>query len=242
MKTINLFLLFAFLTCNIFAQRVTVDEKSYQYNDENHNSLVTKVYYNDEKTVKKELENFFKNNKGKVSEKKGVYTVTNLTIPSLSTSMINAKATISYSNNDKKECEVAFAFDLGTGYISQSTFPVQFESAKTMVLQWSTSLSDKAFNEFISNETKILEKNKSKLESFNKSKAGLEKSNADLNKKITEYNDKITELNTKISESKNKVSTNNSELSKIESQIKEQQNLVNQNQSTISKIKDEYGK
>ncbi|MDR2836155.1 MAG: hypothetical protein LBV69_08195 [Bacteroidales bacterium] len=236
MKKISSFLVLIFILVTSFAQKVEVKEQFHAFGkDNNHNALVTNVYFNDQKTVEKELETFLKTYKGKISNKKGLFTTDKSVVPSLSTSTVNIYATVNDTKGNNKEIEVAFAFDLGLGYVSSADYPSQYESAKTMVLNWANSLTEKTFIQLVKDNEKEIEKFQKKLDGFTSNKTSLEKENSDLNAKITDYNNKINDC-------KSKISTNESKMTNLEQQIQDQSAAVKQQREALEAIKTNYGK
>lgn len=233
-------LVFAF--ANIVAQKVTVNEQTQTFANKTCKALVTKVYFNDEKAVKKGFEAFFKDKKAKISEKKGIYNITNIIYPSVSSNPISAVAKLVDMKGNNQEFEVSISYNLGIDVLSQAKYPTQFDILKSDLNDLVTNLTEKAFNALVSEEEKTLDKAQKQLDSYNKNKGDLETNITNQNDKITEYNQKIVDYQAKITDCQAKITKDANELSNLELQITDQESSVAKQREKIEELKNNYGK
>ncbi|PLX09580.1 MAG: hypothetical protein C0596_03375 [Marinilabiliales bacterium] len=215
------FIIMLFVATGLFAQKITVQETNGKFLKENHNALLTTVYYSTAEDVEKELKSLFKSYKGKVKTKKGVILGDDLVISSVSENTIDVFATVKQLKDG--EVEVLVAFYIGGADLSSSAHPDQYPRAQEIIKNFALNLTEQSFAEIVKEEEKELEKFTKDYEKVVENKEGLEKDNEDYKKQI-EQNEKEIEKLTK-------------EIETLSGELKEKQDAFEKLKKEGTKIK-----
>jgi len=213
MKKLGLIITWVLLISTLgFAQKITVKETLTEFDNGNHNALETIIYKSDAKTVEKAWESLMKDYGASVKSKKEIF-ADNATIKTISTNTIDVYAVV----KELKDGEVKLwvAFDLGGAYLSSAQHSGQFDQAMQIVQDFAINTTKEAYNEFIAEEERSLEKIQSKHDRMVSDKENLQKQNEDYQQRIEKNTQEMEQLSKDIEEKLNEIEIQAKELEAI---------------------------
>jgi len=226
MKKLLVIVAALFLTTAIFAQRVDVEETTAVFGKTSCPALSTKVMFSDAKSVIKEFSTMMKTyNPETLTEKKGLITIDNVIIPSLSENPIDVFANITQSKGSDV-VNLVVAFSLGANaYITSSQAPSMYPTAANILKVFANDLTAKNRDAILSKLGKEVEKEEKKLASYEKKAAGYQKS-------IDGYQKNLDKAESKKKEANDNIQSTNAKIETSEQLIKEYSADINPNNSS----------
>jgi valyl-tRNA synthetase len=215
---ISLFLLQFYV---LWGQKIEVNESKEKLSVGNVNCLVVNIPYGSKDDIENAWKKLMKKANAKVSGKSEIF-ADNASFPDISPNTIDFYFRLDELKKDEGYKAIV-GLDLGGAFLNSKDHPAGYEAAKKMLKNFATDIAEKAIENQVKDQERVVSKLKNQQNDLDKENKKLQK--------------EIEECESTIQKNKDKISQNQHEMKDLDSKIGKETEKLNDLREKMNKLK-----